>query len=185
MVSTERRAWYRRLSDPLIGPDATTSELLLGWGSAVLAATAQLAWALRFGHWSVPQTIVAMLFAFDIGGGVVVNTTRSGRRYWHRDGVRRAKELTFSAVHMHPFVIAWLWPGFSLLQATGLYASMLAFAVVVAVATPGYLQRPVAFGLTAIGLVLGITVFRAPPGLVWLPLLYYVKLVAGHAVADA
>jgi hypothetical protein len=128
---------------------------------------------------------VAVLFAFDIGGGVVVNTTRSGRRYWHRASVTQAKELAFFALHVHPFIIAWLWAGFTLPQATGLYASMLAFAVVVAVATPSSLKRPVAFGLTAIGLVLGATVFRAPPGLEWLPLLYYVKLVAGHAVADA
>ncbi len=178
------RTWYRRVSDPLIGPDATTAELLLGWGAAIVAAAAQLAWALRFGHWSVLQATVAVLFAFDIGGGVVVNATRSGRRYWHRADVARAKELAFFAVHVHPFVIAWLWPGFSWAQAVGLYATMLLFAVVVAVATPGYLKRPVAFGLTAVGLVLGVTVFRAPPGLVWLPLLYYVKLIAAHAVPD-
>lgn len=184
MVSAERRAWYRRVSDPLTGPEATNEELMMGWGAAILAAAAQLAWALLFSDWSVLQTVVAVLFAFDIGGGVVVNTTRSGRRYWHRDSVTRAKELTFFAAHVHPFIIAWLWPGFSVMQATGLYVSMLAFAIVVFAATPGYLKRPVAFGLTAIGLVLGATVFRAPPGLVWLPLLYYVKLVAGHAVPD-
>jgi hypothetical protein len=184
MVSAERRSWYRRVGDPLIGPDATTAELALGWGAAIIAAVAQLAWALLFSDWSALQTVVAVLFAFDIGGGVVVNATRSGRRYWHRDSVTRARELTFFAVHVHPFVLASLWSGFSLTQATGLYVSMLAFAVVVVAATPGYLKRPVAFGMTAIGLVLGATVFRAPPGLVWLPLLYYVKLVAGHAVPE-
>jgi hypothetical protein len=72
-----------------------------------------------------------------------------------------------------------------MMQAAGLYASMLAFAVVVVAATPGYLKRPVALGLTALGLVLAATVFRPPAGLVWLPLLYYLKLVAGHAVPDA
>ncbi|TLM98638.1 MAG: hypothetical protein FDZ75_01910 [Actinobacteria bacterium] len=183
-MANGERAWYRRVSDPLTGPDATTAELLLGWGAAFLAAAVQLVWALRFGHWSALQTAVAVLFAFDIGGGVVVNATRSGRRYWHRVEMTRAKELTFFAAHVHPFIVAWLWPGFSLMQAAGLYASMLACAVLVAIVTPDYLKRPVAFGLTAIGLVLGVTVFRTPPGLVWLPLLYYVKLIAAHAVPD-
>lgn len=184
METVVRRTWYQRISDPLIGPEATNAELLLGWGAAILAAAAQLAWALWFGDWSVLQTTVAVLFAFDIGGGVVVNATRSGSRYWHRDEVTRAKELAFFAAHVHPFVIAWLWPEFSWAQAVGLYASMFAFAVVVAVATPGYLKRPVALGLTAVGLVLGATVFRAPAGLTWLPLLYYAKLIAAHAVPD-
>jgi hypothetical protein len=154
---------------------------LLGWGAAFVAAAAQLAWALRFGQWSALQTTVAVLFAFDIGGGVVVNATRSGRRWWHREAVTLAQEFAFFAAHVHPFVIAWLWPAFSWTQAAGLYASMLVFAVAVVVASPSDLKRPVALGLTAVGLVLGVTVFRAPTGLVWLPLLYYVKLIAAHA----
>jgi hypothetical protein len=91
VVEREKRSWFRRLSDPLIGPDATAAELALGWGAAVASAVAQLAWALAFGHWSALQTIVAVIFAFDIGGGVLVNATRSGRRWWHRDEVTRAR----------------------------------------------------------------------------------------------
>jgi hypothetical protein len=184
VVERERRPWFRRLSDPLIGPDATAAELALGWGAAVASAVAQLAWALTFGHWSALQTILAVVFAFDIGGGVVVNATRSGRRWWHRDEVSRAGQLVFCAAHAHPFLIAWLWPGFSFAQALALYGSMLVPAIVV-LWTPPYLKRPVALGLTAVGLVLGATLLRAPEGLVWLPLLYYVKLIAAHAVPDA
>jgi hypothetical protein len=184
MPTSNDRSWLRRLSDPLIGPEATAAELALGWGAAVVAAVAQLGWALAFGHWSALQTVVAVLFAFDIGGGVVVNATRSGRRWWHRGEVSRTQELIFFAAHVHPFVVAWLWPGYSFAQAAALYISMLAFAVIVTVWTPGPLKRPVAYGLTAVGLVLGATVLAAPAGLAWLPLLYYVKLIAAHAVPD-
>lgn len=184
MTGTERRSLIRAASDPLIGPEATTFELTLGWGAAFAAALAQLAWAVASGHWTALQVVVAVLFAFDIGGGVVVNSTRSGRRWWHRESVSRAKEFAFYAAHVHPFVMAWLWRGYTFTQATALYLSMLAFAVIVSVWTPRYLKRPVAYGLTAIGLVLGATVLRAPAGLVWLPLLYYVKLIAAHAVPD-
>lgn len=50
--------------------------------------------------------------------------------------------------------------------------------------SPPSLKRPLAYGLTAVGLVAGATILRAPAGLVWLPLLYYVKLIAAHAVPD-
>ena len=161
--ASEKRSWVRRLSDPLIGPYATAAELALGWGAAVAAAIAQLAWALGFGHWSALQTTVAVLFAFDIGGGVVVNATRSGGRWWHRDEVTRARQLGFFAAHVHPFLIAWLWPGFSLAEALALYGSMLVSAIVM-LWTPLYLKRPVALGLTAVGLVMGATVLRASRG---------------------
>ena len=185
MIEDGKRSWYRRISDPLIGPEATAAEYALGWGAAFAAAIAQLVWALLAGRWSVPQTIVAATFAFDIGGGVVVNATRSGRRWWHRDGISRVRKMGFFAFHVHPFVIAWIWPEFSLAQAAGLYASTLASAFAVALWTPVYLKRPVAFGLAAIVIILGVTILRAPAGLVWLPPLYCLKLVAAHAVPDA
>lgn len=178
-----RKSLLRRISEPLSGPDATDAELAVGWGTALAAASAQIVWASSLGQWSALQTTIAVLFAFDIGGGVVVNATRAGRRWWHRPGQGPVRHLTFCAAHLHPFVIALCWPGYSWAQAAALYGSMLAFAAIV-LWVPRYLMRPVAFGLTAIGLVLGATMLRAPQGLVWLPLLYYVKLIAAHLVSD-
>ncbi len=185
MIEDGKRSWYRRISDPLIGPEATAAERALGWGAAFAASVAQFAWALHAGRWSLPQTFVAAIVAFDIGGGVVVNATRSGRRWWHRAELSRIRKIGFFAVHLHPFIVAWLWPEFSWAQAAGLYASTLVFAIAVAAWTPGYLKRPLAFGLSAIGIVLGATILRAPAGLAWLPTLYCLKLVAAHAVPDA
>lgn len=182
-VSAAHRGLVRRLSDPLIGPGASASELALGWGAATAAALVQLVWALAASHWSVLQIVVAVVFAFDIGGGVVVNATRSGRRWWHRDGQGPRRQLVFFAAHVHPFVVALLWPEFGWWQAAGLYLTMLA-AVAVVMVSPARLKRPVAYGLGSAGIVLGVTVFLGPPGLVWLPPLYFVKLVMAHAVPD-
>lgn len=184
MNGTERRSWLRVASDPLIGPDASPAELLLGWGTAAGAALAQLWWALTFGAWTPIQVAVAVLFAFDVGGGVVVNSTRSGRRWWHRESLGSSRKFAFYAAHLHPFVLAWLWPEYTYSQAAGLYLSMLLSAGVVTLWAPRYLMRPIAYGLTAVGLVLAATILRAPIGLVWLPLLYYVKLLCAHAVMD-
>ena len=104
MIEGGKRSWYRRISDPLIGPEATAAECVLGWGAAFAA---------------------------------------------------------------------------------GLYASTLVFAIAVTAWSPGYLKRPLAFGLSVIGIVLGATILRAPAGLAWLPPLYCLKLVAAHAVPDA
>lgn len=182
-MSAPHRGLLRRLSDPLIGPDASTGELVLGWGAASAAAILQLVWALAAAQWSVLQIVVAVVFAFDIGGGVVVNATRSGRRWWHREGQGPRQQLIFFAAHVHPFVVALLWPEFAWWQAAALYVSMLA-AVAVVMASPARLKRPVAYGLGSAGIVLGVTALIGPQGLVWLPPLYFVKLVMAHAVPD-
>lgn len=174
----------RRVSDPLIGPGATTGELALGWTAAIVAALAQVVWIFVVApSWSAVQMIVAVLFAFDIGGGVVVNATSSARSWWHRPGQGLPQHLAFFAAHVHPFIVAWLWPSFGRVEAGALYVTMLAMAVTV-LTSPARLARPLALGLGAVGIVLGMTVLRMPAGLEWLAALYYVKLVMAHAVRD-
>lgn len=174
----------RRISDPLIGPGATTGELALGWAAAIIAVLAQAAWIfIAAPSWSAAQMAVAALFALDIGGGVVVNATSSARGWWNRPGQGLPQHVGFLAAHVHPFIVAWLWPSFGWIAATALYVSMLAMAVAVLM-SPVRLVRPVAFGLGAVGIVLGMTALRMPVGLEWLAALYYVKLVMAHAVRD-
>jgi hypothetical protein len=174
----------RRISDPLIGPGATIGELALVWSAAIVAGLAQAVWIVVVApSWSVFQMIIAVLFAFDIGGGVVVNAASSARKWWHRSGQGLPQHLAFFAAHLHPFVVAWLWPSFGWLEAGTLYLTMVAMAVTVLM-SPTRLARPLAFGLGAVGIVLGMTVLRMPIGLEWLPALYYVKLVMAHAVRD-
>jgi hypothetical protein len=174
----------RRISAPLIGPSATTGELAVGWTAAIMAGAAQAAWIVFAApSWSLVQMVIAVLFALDIGGGVVVNATTSARNWWHRPGQGLPRQLAFFAAHVHPFIVAWLWASYGWVEAASLYASMLAMACI-ALKCPARLARPVSLGLGSIGIVLAITVLRMPPGLEWLAALYYVKLVMARAVRD-
>lgn len=184
MDSMQARSLSRRITDSLTGPEATPGERALGWLAALVAAAAQLIWALRTGEWSAIQTLVAVLLAFDIGGGVVVNATRSAKRWWHRPGRSQRRQFAFFVLHVHPFLIAVLWPDFSWSSAFALYATMLAMALAV-LSAPGLLKRPLSFGLGAAGIVLAVTLIEMPPGLAWLPVLYLIKLVMAHAVPES
>ncbi|NOX62941.1 MAG: hypothetical protein GXP42_13515 [Chloroflexi bacterium] len=173
----------RRISRPLFGPEATNGELALGWGAALIGAALQLIWALTRGDWTWWQTLIAALFALDICGGVVVNATRSAARYWHRPGRTWADHNRFLVVHVYPFIVAWLWPDYAWSQALALYLSMLIMANTV-LAAPVHLRRPLAFGLAALGITASMSLLRMPAGLVWLPPLYYIKLVMAYAGDD-
>ncbi len=174
----------RRISDPLIGPGATAGELALGWAAAIAAGLAQCAWIIIASpSWSAVQMIIAAVLAIDIGGGVVVNATSSARHWWHRPGQGLPQHMTFFAAHIHPFIIAWLWPSFGWIGAAATYLTMLAMAIAV-VTSPARLARPLAFGLGAVGIVMGTTVLRMPVGLEWLAACYFMKLVMAHAVRD-
>ena len=167
----------RRLSASSIGPDATNAELALAWGAAAGAGLAQGVYGASLG-WSGLQLAVAVIFAADVGGGVVVNATRSGSLYWSRP--ERGSRAAFYAVHLHPFGVALLWPELGWTVAAGLYAAVMACAAIVT-ATPTSLKRPVAALLTAVGLVLA-PLAALPEGLGWLPGLLLLKLIVGHAV---
>ena len=179
-----QRSPLRRLSDPLIGPEATSGELALGWGVALGACALQLGWALMASGWSPLQIVVAAFFAFDIGGGLVVNATGAGRRWWHRPALGPGRRYAFFAIHVHPFLLAWVWPQVGIAAAAALYFGMLALAALV-MAVPTALQRPVATGGLGLALAAVAIGFDAPVGLQWFAPLFFVKLIGAHAVPPA
>lgn len=168
----------RRLSTPLLGPDATNEELALSWGAALLAGVAQAIAARRLGYTPL-QLAVAVALAVDVGGGVVVNSTHAGRAYWHRPAYRH--RALFFAAHLHPFVLAALWPSPTAAGAAVIYlVVMLCAAITTRVSRR--LALPVAVALTGVGVVLSQPI-TLPAGLAWMPPLLLLKLVVGHAVA--
>lgn len=167
----------RRLSAGLIGPHASTAELALSWGAAFAAAFAQAVVGGALG-WTATQIAVAVAFAFDVGGGVVVNSTRSGSAFWSRP--ERRGRAVFYAGHLHPLVVAALWPDYPLRAALGTWAGVMLAAAIVT-HTPRGLQRPVAALLTGLG-VAAMALAPMPPGLAWLGPLLLLKLIVGHAV---
>jgi len=183
MKSNKIEQFIRDISTPLIGPQASSKELILGWGTAILFAAGQLLWAFVGSNWAWWQILIAVVFAFDIGGGVVVNATRSGRQYWHRPELTTRDHILFYAAHVHPFVVAFFWPEYSWLQAGFTYVGMGIFAYIVFI-LPAELKRPAAFGLAAIAIVAGITLLEMPAGLIWFVPMYFMKLILAHAVPE-
>jgi hypothetical protein len=166
--------------DRLIGPGATRAEnaLFLLWGS--LCAAAVVAFALGTGlGWSALQLAVVSLLALDIGGGVPANASNPAKRWYHRPGPGFRERFAFPLVHVHPFVLALLFPGFGWGMAALIYAYLLAASAAILVA-PLYLKRPVALTLYCAALLGGLYALGAPAGLEWFVPLFFLKLLVAH-----
>ena len=140
------------LGDRFIGPGATRTESasILLW--AVLCAAGILAYALVAGlGWSALQLVVAALLAFDIGGGVPANAANCAKRWYHRPGQGIQDHFAFPLVHVHPFALTLVFPGFGWETATIIYAYLLIAAAIILV-IPLYLKRPVAFVVYCVAL---------------------------------
>jgi len=175
----EPRAGWWGAWDRLVGPGATRSENLgTAWVAFVGAGAAGgLAW---LGGGTVLQIALAAGLGLDVVGGVWVNATTTARRWYHRPGGGRLASVTFAAVHVHPFVVAWLF-GAPLGWATVLYGGCL-LATALVHRMPRSLQTPTA--LTACVAILTVATAAGDAPLVpWFAPALTLKLVAAHAVA--
>lgn len=185
MVGTEESGLSPRAGmigwwDRLIGPGATRAEniVILLWGLFCAAAVVACALWIDLG-WSALQLAIAALLALDVGGGVPANASSSAKRWYHRPGQGFGEHFGFPVVHVHPFVLALLFPGFGWGVAAAIYVYLLAAAAVVLVA-PLYLKRPVAFVLYGVALLAGLYALGVPPGLEWFVPLFFLKLLVAH-----
>ncbi|WP_069387678.1 hypothetical protein [Cellulosimicrobium cellulans] len=181
------RTLLGRLDAALTAPDATGPERALGYGSALVGAALAVLLAVRadLDAW---QVALLALVGFDLFGGVVVNATVSGSRRFHAPGTPRRGLVTFTAVHVHPLVVAALVPGLPWSTALVTYAGILAVVVVVAVLVPDAVRAPVAFAGAAVLVALLVTVLAPEPWVAWVGPLLVLKLVLSHALphpADA
>ena len=170
--------------DKFAGPGATRGENVLNGAWALLFAAGVTVYALVRLEWSALQLTVVSLFALDLAGGMSVNASPSARRWWHRPSQSVKAHLGFVAFHVHPFVLAPLFADFSLGAAALTYGYLLAASVSI-LATPRDLQRPAAFALFAVALLLSLYILQVPAGLEWFASFYYLKLLVAHLPADA
>lgn len=167
-----------------LGPGATRGELGLQFGSALAAAFALPAaaiWA-EWG-WSEAQLIVSALLAFDLVGGVVTNATNAGKRWHHRPGRTGWTHMRFVLIHLHPFLVVWLFGSDEWLFATVCYAFVLAAAGVILI-TPLHLRRPVAMLAFLLALLLAIYGPGAPENTEWFFPIFAMKLLVAYAVRE-
>ena len=179
--------------DPVYGTGARREERLIAQLVAVGATAFVLlaAWLDASVQWSVWQYAVAAVLAFDVCGGVVANGLNSAKRdhfapssavedLWLGRVVRRPR--LFTALHVHPVVVAALFPGASWWWGVSWYAVTL-MSVVLVSRVPLYLARPVALGV-CVCTVLASAWVAGPDGLAWLPVVMVLKLTLAHAVRE-
>jgi hypothetical protein len=170
--------------DRFIGPGATRAELALILGSALVGSAAVAIYALwQDLAWTPVQTAAAALLALDLVGGVVANTTTAAKRWYHRPGQGFRQHFAFVVLHVHPFLVAWLfWDGdwtFGLV----VYGYLL-LATLLILRTQLYLRRPVAMALTIAGLGIGLVTFPPAPGMAWFVPVFYLKLLVSHLLRE-
>ena len=171
--------------DKFIGPGATPAEIWLELMPALLAAVAAPAWAIFSGQgWSTLQLIIAGVIAFDMVGGIATNATSTAKRWYHRPGQTFRDHIGFTALHvLHLAVVAWLFRGGDWVFALGASAFLLIAAAIILL-VPLYLQRPTAFLLYALSLLLALYVFSPTPGLEWFLPFFYLQLLVSHLVRE-
>jgi hypothetical protein len=167
--------------EKFVGPGATSTECLLQFGIAIVAAIAAVVYPLFTGiSWDWWQYIIAGFLGLDLVGGIITNATNSGKSWYHRRSQTTVKHLFFIAIHIlqislvYGFFAPSLWP-----QGLLLYILLLVFATAILL-TPLYLQRPVALLCYVIALIVNVYGITQIQGLEWFVPLLFLKLLVSH-----
>ncbi|GIK57149.1 MAG: hypothetical protein HND44_20485 [Chloroflexi bacterium] len=185
-VPPEPRSGLIGAWDKFVGPGVTDTEQWLMLIPTVIAGLAAPVYAIYADlGWSTVQLLVAALVAFDLVGGVVTNATATAKRWYHRPEATFRDHVQFVAVHfLHPLLVGWLFWGGDWLYVAVVYGYLLLAAVLI-LKTPLYLQRPLAYTLYLLSLLLALYTLPQPPGLEWFLPIFYFKLLVSHLVTEA
>ncbi len=172
--------------DRLCGPGATKAELLLQFSVAFGAA---LAAVIYYPHesldWSLLQTSIAVVLAFDIAGGITTNATSSAKRWFHRSSQSQRDYWNFIAMHL---IHLGLFAGFFVADEVVwfiLSSVLLAGAACLIIYAPLYLKRPIAYSVYMVVFLLSQFWLEAPVGVEWFLPLFYFKLLVSHLPPEA
>lgn len=184
---------YSGPTDGLVGTGATPAERLIGYGGATLMTLLVVAADLLS-----PTPVATMgwhlavlaFFAYDIAGGAAANMLNSCKRLYHspprpEDGrlLGALKDARiFTAIHIHPVVIAAVFGGS--LPASFAWYLLLQLAVWTVLAAPLYLRRGLATALTMLAILIEQTLLPLGSGLDWVIPALFIKMVIGHAVQE-
>lgn len=173
--------------DRFMGPGATSAEewVQLGFGAAI-AAGCLILFGLSGGFASGwLASAVAIVLAADLGGGLITNATSAAKRWYHRPEHGRAAHLRFVAVHgLHIGAVAVLFAEAPVAYFVLAYGFLMLTAAAI-VFSPLYLQRPLALGLAAIGILAAQLPLLATPALGWFAPMLLLKLLVAHLLKEA
>lgn len=172
--------------DRFIGPGATVAEVRLQLLGTLVLTSSLVAFALwrATGPWSLLQTGVLALLAFDLSGGIITNATSAAKRWYHRPGQGWKQHLAFVLPHgAHLALLGWLFPELGWPFALLCFCYLVA-ATVAVLLTPLYLQRPLALAAYVGALLLNLAL-DPPMALAWVAPLFFLKLLVAHLLKEA
>lgn len=183
---------YDGKTDYSSGTGAYATEKALGLASAFVIPGFLL--YLLYSHsvdWNGAQIALAFVLAFDVSGGLVSNALNSCKRFYHTPAKREEGWLgrmlkhpvLFSALHLHPIVVGWLYDGGIWSYGIRWYGLFLASAAIVLM-VPLYLQRPVSMLMVMLAVLVNFYAIEPVTGFEWLMPLLFIKIVYGHLVRE-
>lgn len=184
-VPVPRDGWKGQL-DRFIGPGATPAELVLQLVPSVLAAIAAPLYVSMLPiDWTAWQLGAIAILGFDLVGGVLTNATAAAKRWYHRPGQGWQQHMAFVLVHLfHIGMVALLFRGGDGLFFVGVSCYLVLSAGLI-LASPLYLQRPIALGLYGLVLVCDRYLVTPNPGLEWFLPLFFLKLLVSHLLKES
>eukprot|EP00567_Pseudictyota_dubia_P005053 CAMPEP_0197453530 /NCGR_PEP_ID=MMETSP1175-20131217/35213_1 /TAXON_ID=1003142 /ORGANISM="Triceratium dubium, Strain CCMP147" /LENGTH=199 /DNA_ID=CAMNT_0042986845 /DNA_START=90 /DNA_END=689 /DNA_ORIENTATION=- len=179
----------RNKLDCFIGPGATTAELVLQFGAAVVVGVGCLLVFRETQPDVSPQkNVIVALIGLDMAGGIITNSTSAAKRWFHRPGQGFKEHMSFIAIHALQIATV----AFQFVANEGekwLYFGLVYFVLLVSAAivliVPSYLQRPTAMTLVAT-LIPASMSKQVPqtPGMEWFLPLLFIKLLVSHLVKE-
>lgn len=166
------------------GPNSTKKENVLNglWtiSAAIIFISTYYYYEL---NWSILQFVVVLFFVIDISGGISVNASNSAKLWWHRPSQGKIHHFIFLLCHVHPLILALIFPSFSWFDAFLVYLLLLAGGVIIIHTSP-WIQRPVSFICFSISLLVSLYMIKVPIGLEWFYPYFYLKLFLAHLVYE-
>ncbi|PXF48968.1 hypothetical protein BWQ96_01310 [Gracilariopsis chorda] len=171
--------------DSFIGPDATAAELFVQFVPTVCFALvlSYRAFQASFLH-SGLRAVVFVLLAIDLPGGVLTNSTRASKRWYHRQGRSAAHHLLFVLPHtLHILAVALLfraydWTFFATASLSLLFGAALVLSV------PLYLKNVVGMLVVLVAVFEDLYVWKPTPFLEWFVPLLFLKICVAHLVPE-
>ena len=184
---------YRGKADFLLGTGATKAEQVLVWIASLAGVGLYVYFYLENAlSWTWWQYLLAGIFAFDVAGGVVANNLNSCKRFYHTP--KKTDEppytgflknhLVFSALHVHPIVIALIYGNHEDYLKGLFWYIALVIATFVILKIPLYLKRPASFLAILLALLINLYLVPLIHGFEWFVPALFIKILYGHLVRE-
>lgn len=169
--------------DRLVGSNATVLENAGTLGSAALGAVIGAAGGNFSGDPGRLKRVTAAVMGADLIGGIWANATPTARRLYHGRGQGTRENLAFSAVHLHPFLVAALYRERDWHFALTNYVYMLTATAIIS-KSPAPYRLAVALALYLGAVRMNSSLLNPTPGLEWFAPVYFLKLLVSHAAGQ-